>query len=133
MKKSIEIYRSELVWQDRRVSWEESDYQGYLDWLKSFENKQDGAWSRNNYELYLFLKEYSWNDVCYWFDHEGDDEEPRFKFHNDLQDAEYSWTSSLSDIVKDAMREDVYNCEICNEEYADDYNEDWRVSEVDDD
>lgn len=129
--RSITLYRSELVWQDSHLEWDESDYQKYLDWLKSFKDKQNTDWERNNYAFYLFLKDYSWDEICYWFEHEGEDE-PKMLFHSKTHDGDegYSWSTSLTDIIKEVIREDLFNCaDVDDEHYADDWQEDWDINQ----
>jgi len=131
MGKTIQLTRSELVWQTRCNSWDESDYQKYLDWLKGFENKKDqGQWYRDNFALYNFLSAYKWDEICRYFD-EYDEDEPVFVYYDENGEKRYS--SSITDIIQDAMREDNYDCDICSEDYADDSDERWEVITSDDD
>ncbi len=123
MSKSIQVTRDELVWQTRCVSWDETDYLNLLDWLKSFENKE-GNWAKNHYNEYLFLKDYSWDQIAELFNNPSD-EEPTIPYIGD--NGKIWYTTSITDLIQEYIREDVYCADVTDENYADDYTENWEV------
>lgn len=124
MGKTLQLTRSELIWQTRCNSWDENDYKKYLEWLKGFEGKEDG-WAKNNYATYKFLSAYTWDEILAYFDR-NDEDKPRIQFID--KDGQIEYSQSLTEIIREAMREDNYSCEVCGEEYADDYEEDWNIA-----
>lgn len=130
--KTLTLTRQELIWQTREISWNETNYLDYIRWLLSFKNNEDSsAWSRNNYRLGEWLSQYSWEQVVQSMNeysmNEYDPDEPVFEFFHD--NGEVLYEGKLSDVIADAMREEVYNSDVIDEQYADDYNDDWQVSD----
>lgn len=127
MGKTIQLTRHELVWQTRCNSWEEEDFKKLLEWLKSFEGKE-GQWSRDHYMEYNFLSAYTWDEICRYFDI-YDEDEPTITYYD--ENGEKRWSTCISELIKEYMREENYNCDICDEEYADDYDEQWDITSDD--
>ncbi len=128
MSKTIQLTRSELVWQTRQIIWDAEEFQKYLNWLKTFEGKED-AWCRNNYAIYELLAAYTWDEVVDMIQRADYDDEPKVNVVG--YDGEVWYTQCLSDVIREAMREDVYNSDIVDEDYADDYNEEFEIQESD--
>lgn len=129
MKKTIQLTRQELVWQTRCNSWDEDDYKIYLAWLKGFENKE-GSWARNHKAIYDVLSAYTWDEIVDMIENDNYDEEPKVQFCDENGEVWYS--QCISDVIKEAMREENYDCDVCCEDYADDYDEQWDVMSHDD-
>ena len=125
MSKTIQLTRQELVWQTRCNSWDEQDYKNYLAWLKGFKNKE-GSWARNNRAIYDVLAAYTWAEIVNIIEKEDYDEEPKVQFYDN--NGKLLHSQRIGDIIKDAMREDNYNCDVCCEDYADDYDEQWDIT-----
>jgi len=124
MGKTLQLTRNELVWQTRCNSWDETDYKKYVEWLKGFEHS-DQRWGRYNYAIYNVISAYTWDEIVNMIEHRDYDNEPKVQFY--AEDDDYISSESIVDIIKDAIREDNYNCNILDEEYADDFNEQWGV------
>ena len=126
MGTTVRLSRRELVWEYRDNEWTEVDYQNLLTWLKSFEKKETkgDTWVRDHLDEYKFLSHYSWEQVCHYINN-FDEEEPRITYYDDNGEKRYS--QSISDLVKDYIREENYSADISDAEYADDYDEDWNI------
>lgn len=119
MTKSITLNRHELVWQTRTNTWTEKDYNQLIAYYKGFIGKEDeGNWAKGNAQKGEFLSQYTWDDVLkYWnVDYEN---EPFIEINN----GDWSYKEYLTEIVREAMREDNYDCDVIDENYADDYEE----------
>jgi len=125
MGKSINLTRNELVWQTRCNSWDESDFKNLLNWLKGFEGKE-GGWARDHYNEYQFLSAYTWDEICRYFD-VYDEDEPTMAYYD--ENGEKRYTTCISELIKEYMREENYDQDICNEDYADDYDEQWDIQD----
>lgn len=134
MSKIITLTRQELVWQTRENSWSEQDYKNYLQWLKGFKEQMAQAepttWARNNAAIYDALAAYTWDEIVDIIEKDNYDEEPKIQIIHD--DGEVWYTTRISEIIKDAMREDNYDCDVVSEDYADDYDEEWRADTIND-
>lgn len=129
--KTLTLTRQELIWQTREISWSDTDYQAYIKWLLSFKHAENtSAWTRNNYRLGEWLSQYSWEQVVHSMT-EYDPNEPVFEFFDDDGNVLHSvlYRGKLSDVIADAMREEVYNSDVIDETYADDCNDDWQVND----
>lgn len=129
--KTIRLNRAELVWQYRSTAWEEEDYKKLLDYLKTFKDKEDeDDFAKNNARLHDFLSQFTWDQVCDWCEN-YDPNEPQFEYENNYYGEGEIWRHSetVSEIIKDYIREENYNSDIEDEEYADDYDEDWYYRE----
>ena len=125
MAKSITLNRHELVWQTRTNTWTEKDYNQLVAYYKGFIGKEDeGNWAKGNAQKGEFLSQYTWDDVLnYWnVDYEN---EPFIEINN----GDWSYREYLTEIVREAMREDNYDCDVTDENYADDYEEDFDIDD----
>lgn len=124
--KTIMLSRAELVWQYRNSRWEQKDYDNLLDYLKTFKDKDDqGDFTKNNARLYDFLSQFTWEQICDWCEncHQN---EPEFEYENHYYDGQiWRYSETVSEIIKDYIREDNYSADVADEDYADDYNEEW--------
>lgn len=133
MGRSIQLTRSELVWQTRCNSWDESDFQRCLSHLAKYKDEEPkrneegritNHWELSNRERYEFLSQYTWDQICGWF--ENDDNEPKLEYRK-YDDDDWSYSDYLTEIIREEMREENYDSDICSEDYADDYDETWDV------
>ena len=133
MSKTIQLTRQELVWQTRRNSWNEEDYAKYLAWLKGFKTQVEttdnpnSMWARNNAAVYDAISAYSWDEIVEMIKNDNYDDENRIQIRG--SDGEVLYTQHIIDIIKDAIREDNYDSDIYEEDYADDYDERFDVME----
>lgn len=141
MKKLV-LNRRDLVWESYETVWDAEDWDRYVKWLAETVEKhqeEDGSWATFQRDLYNLVKDLTWDDVIADFnkfekDYESDDC-LYIERHNRWQRAdgswdEYSYKNFLHDIIREAMQEELYNDGPYDTEYADDYEEDFRV-EVD--
>ena len=120
--KTLVLERSELVWQTRKTTWEEDDYLNYLDYLHKFKDAKR-FWQKDLYAVYEVLSKYTWEDICrIWA--EGEEKEPTVKFYRD--DGTFRCEASAFDYIRDEMREENYESDVIDENYADVYSEKWR-------
>ena len=121
--KTLVLERSELVWQTRKTTWEEEDYLNYLDYLRKFKDTK-WLWQKDLYAVYEVLSKYTWEDICrIWA--EGEEKEPTVKLYRD--DGTFRCEVSAFDYIMQEMREQNYASDVIDENYADDYNENWRL------
>ena len=123
MAKSITLNRHELVWQTRTNTWTEKDYNQLIAYYKGFIGKE-GNWAKGNAQKGEFLSQYTWDDVLKYWDADYDTE-PFIEIDN----GDWSYREYLTEIVKEAMREDNYDCDVTEENYADDYEEDFDIDD----
>ena len=135
MGRSIQLRRDELVWQTRCNSWDENDFKRHMEWLatyKDVELKQgedssyENLWAYHHRQEYEFLSQYTWDQICGWVNGEDDEHEPKLEYQKNSSD--YGWTTYISELIKDAMREENYDCDVSDENYADDSYEEWDVT-----
>ena len=124
--KTIMLSRAELVWQYRNTRWEKQDYDNLLNYLKTFKDKDDQSdFTKNNARLYDFLSQFTWEQICDWCENYNTDE-PQFEYENHYYDGQiWRHSETVSDIIKDYIREENYSADVVDEDYADDYNEEW--------
>lgn len=123
MAKSITLNRHELVWQTRTNTWTEEDYNKLVDYYKGFIGKEnEGNWAKSNAQKGEFLSQYTWDDVLTYWDALYENE-PFVEINN----GDWSYKEYLTEIVREAMREDNYDCDVTDENYADDYEEYFDV------
>lgn len=122
--KTITLTRSELVWQTRHATWSEEDWIRFLEWLKQSADEKN-YWHDQYAGLYEKIKDMSWEEAV------ADFKDPKIsvpvvKKYNDGT----SWTydQTLYDAIVEAMREDCYDADVDDEDYADDYSEDFDIS-----
>ncbi len=131
----ITLQRRELVWECRECTWTEEDWIGYLHCLKHLCSFSDVA--RQTYEQ---VKDLTWDEVVADFQRYQDTGESKswtevsYIYENSVRTdkIEYTYTQTLADILIDRMREDNYNANVKNTEYADDYDEDFFIEDIDD-
>lgn len=112
MHKTVRLNVRELVWESRHLDWNESDYKLFLQDLESFKDRQDGDWAKNNYRLFQFLSQYTWEQI-YDFMQADEDDTPKFTYINHYyDDKEFSYESSIQDIIREAMQEEVWERDI---------------------
>ena len=134
MGKEIRFERTELVWQTRVVTFNKGDWERIKKWVKGYaeraEQNPKDSWYRTFVSAWEVIKDMSWDEAV----------EQYRKWRDDEQDAIY-WTDHYYDgseykiyfgeWLTDEMREDVYNADIYNEDYADDSSEDIEILEND--
>ena len=124
MSKTLTLTRWELVRQFRKCTWTEEDYQNYLQFLKQRATQHpDTEWGRNAQQEYDVLAAYTWDEIVNMFQSYN---------YDDIPMVSYTWNGHTSkeritDIIRDAIREDTYASDVIDEDYADDYDEDWEI------
>lgn len=130
MGKTITLKRDELVWQTRENTWTEKDYLNLLEWLKGFMDKEPNyVGDRNHQSEYRVLSQFTWEQIVKMFEYGADEDEIRIPYYYESDTTEPAYTSAIVDVIRDYIRQDNYDSDIVDEEYADDYYEDFRVGE----
>ena len=135
MGRKIKLTRSELVWQTREITWDETDWEKFVDQLKKWaELKDEESYYKQVYgPIYEVAKDLTWEQVLDDLNKRENAEESItvkiIRRYNIGTEQEFSDTYDeyLADVIKDAMREDCYESSVCDEDYADDYEEDFKV------
>lgn len=128
MSKTITLTRDELVWQTRCNSWNEEDYKSFVEWLKTFVGKEnESVWSRNRVAEYNIFSRLSWDEICKFVNDDNYEEQEDFRIPYYAEDGDIMYRAYPSDVIQDAIREDNYDSDITDEQYADDYQESWDV------
>lgn len=133
MGKTITLQRAELVWQYRSNRWDKEDFEKLLAWLKTFkdqpkdENGDFSSWRENHVREYDLLSQYTWDQIVDIIEHGNYEDEPKISYVG--YDGSHEYTSNIEDVVKEFIREDNYDSDIDDEEYADDYDENFYFGE----
>ena len=107
----------------RRTIWTEFNYKRYIEKCKKFGTGTDEM-AMLFKQTAEFLSKYSLDDVLKYWDYEDHDEIPSmsFKFSGG-----YINTSSLIDIVKEAMIDENCDGEIVHDSGCDEFSTEWEV------
>ena len=142
MSKRVFLSRSELVWETRDVSWDEKEYENYLNWLKGQNDKyKDDSeqnlsyWYRAQRDAYAVLKNMTWDDIVAEIEKDdscNEDYAPTYIIFKNADGTEM-YRETVIEYIRDAIREDVYDADISGYDYADDYDETWDIQEYEDD
>lgn len=134
--KTVTLERSELIWETRRNTWDESDYQNLLNWLETF---QDSAtvFGRNHYAEFLMFSQYTWDQMVDMIKEiedglKGYRDFPMVEYEYEQEGKQHSYRSSLVECLIDYIREDNYDSEVSDTQYADDFDEEFLFSEEED-
>ena len=123
----------ETLIETRVCTWDEKTYQEHLDWLKEVCETSAYPVNRQHFrEVYDVICAYTWEEVLKYLKGEGDpDEEPKIVHHRTDTDTgePYSWTESLSEYIKEAMREDACQCDVKDSNYLDEVDYDFYEGE----
>lgn len=130
MGKYITLTRRELVWETRRNTWTEEDYNEFIEWLSEYKDRtdaNDSYWAKNRASEYAVLSQYSWDDIVRIMQGNGDEDEPRIQYYDYTGEASYK--VSIEEVIREQMREENFDTGICDSDYADDFDEDFVCGE----
>lgn len=127
-KRTIELRRRELVWEERRCEYTEEHFDNwkavYKAWLTGLNPVPQ--------EVIDKLDELTFDVLCDYIDYENNTDAPYDEEKNALFDSFsiklLGHTFDLLDAAKQDVRELNWDCDICDTDYADDYDEDWIVA-----
>ena len=132
MGKSIRMQRDELVWETRVNYFTEDDWNKIKEWLSTFvdqaEANQIDTWVGHQVIIYNRVKDLTFNDVLADFEEFEKNYESDKCIKVELTNKKYNgeiWTHNLflHDLIIEWMREDNYDSDIVNTEYANDSEE----------
>lgn len=112
MEKNIEFTRCELVWEEYRRVWRESDYLDLLQWLSKSEY-------RANQIRYSYLKDLSFDDIYDIMRGFKPDVEWELEYNY----IGHTYKESLINYIQDVMREDAISYGAYNYRPTDDTEE----------
>lgn len=138
MAKTIKMTRKELVWETREVEWNEVDFNRLKKWLKEFAGKNYDAldnFARSHLVAYEHIKDMTWEEVFEDFKKwdNGDEDAIHWTFtnyYNSIDD--YTYTQYLGDLIQEWIREDCYDADITDVNYADDSEENIKIIDDED-
>lgn len=126
--KTITLLRRELVWQTRSNTWNAENWRDYKDKLE----RRIIKYADDNTQyiisiklLYNCIKEISWDEVVAEYAHYEQTGELKIVWSVEYDN--YILKTSLIEVVQEAMRDNNYDADICDIDYADDYEEDFYV------
>ena len=132
MGKSIRMQRDELVWETRVNHFTEDDWNKLKKWLSAFVNQEEAnqayTWASHQVIIYNRVKDLTFDDVLADFEEFEKNYESdkciKFELTNKKYNGE-TWTCNLflHDFIVTCLREDNYNSDIVNTEYANDNEE----------
>lgn len=129
--KVITLRRAELVWEIRQNTWTKTDWDNFVSWLKS--KVEDPTLPADSWykiywsETYSHIKDLTWEQVVEQVEkyQNGD---PDYILWQEKMNG-YTYSRCVFDVLQEQMREDNYNSDIYETDYADDYQEDFFVDE----
>ena len=132
MSKSIRMQRSELVWETRVNYFTESDWDRIKERLGTFINREEAnqidTWVGHQVIIYNRIKDLTFEDVLVDFEEFEKNYESDKCIKVELINKRYNgetWTYNqfLHDLIIEWMREDNYDSDIVDTQYADDNEE----------
>ena len=132
MGKSIRMQRDELVWETRVNYFTEEDWNRTKEWLKSFVDREEAdnpySWTGHQVIIYNCIKDLTFEEVLADFERFEEVYESDDCIKVELTNKGYNgdtWTYNqfLHDLVIEWVREDNYDSDVVDSEYADDYQE----------
>ena len=132
MSKSIRMQRSELVWETRVNYFTESDWDKTKEWLGTFVNREEAnqidTWVGHQVIIYNRIKDLTFEDVLADFEEFEKNYESDKCIKVELVNKRYNgetWTYNqfLHDLIIEWVREDNYDSDIVDAQYADDNEE----------
>lgn len=132
MGKSIRMQRDELVWETRVNYFTEEDWNRTKEWLKSFVDREEAdnpySWTGHQVIIYNCIKDLTFEEVLADFERFEEVYESDDCIQIELTNKGYNgdtWTYNqfLHDLVIEWVREDNYDSDVVDSEYADDYQE----------
>lgn len=132
MAKSIRMHRDELVWETRVNYFTEEDWNRTKEWLKSFLDKEDAdkpcTWTGHQVIIYNCIKDLTFEEVLADFekfekDYESDDCIHIELIYKSYNGDTWTYTQFLHDLVLEWVREDNYESDVVDSQYADNYEE----------
>ena len=114
---SITFRRRELVWDVYEVCYTKTDWETLIEWVASHQDNEE------NKARYAALKDVDFDRVCAILN--GDEQDIEWEIH--VARYNYTYHESLTDFIKDMMREDAWNCGAIDSYSADDSEEEFDV------
>jgi hypothetical protein len=137
--KTIKMTRNELVWETRVAYFDRDAWKRTLDWLKQFADKpaDEYTWEGRWALVYNRVKDMTFEDVMADFeayeDENNIDNYIVFSFKNKYFDGEEcEYEESLHDLIIDWLRDDCIDSEVIECDYADDYEENIKIADLND-
>ena len=135
MAKSIRMQRDELVWETRVNYFTEDDWNRVKEWLKGFLDKKDAdkpcTWTGHQVIIYNRIKDLTFEEVLADFERfekldkvdEGNDYIQIELINKSSNGETWTYNQSLHDLVLEWVREDNYDSDVTDSQYADNYEE----------
>ena len=132
MSKLIRMQRSELVWETRVNYFTEHDWNKIKEWLGTFVNREEAnqidTWVGHQVIIYNRIKDLTFEDVLADFEEFEKNYESDECIKVELVNKRYNgetWTYNqfLHDLIVEWIRENNYDSDIVDTQYADDNEE----------
>ena len=121
MGKRLIFGRTEFIRDYYETTWDEKDYQDFIDYL----SKQTDVYDITRYKIF---KDLSFEDICKIFNNEKDDIE--YKLTYQCGTDQYSYSEFVTEYIRDMLREDCWSMGSDDSECYD-AEEECKVAEVD--
>lgn len=134
--KSITLIRRELVWETKSNTWDEYDWKNFLEWTeRNIKNEKEAGYYTSNFgKFYEKCKDLTWDEVVKDFNEYEYGDSKKCIYWEEIP----SWSDKpiiryLGDFLIDQMREENYDAEVSDWDYADDYDEEFEIEGLDED
>lgn len=129
--KTITLTRRELVWETRQNTWDKDDWNHFVSWMKNRvedPNTPADDWFKVHYsETYRHIKDLIWEQAVEQFEKYRNGDADYIKWTE--KNGDYSYENCVFDVLEEQIREDNYNSDVCDYDYADNYEEDYDIDE----
>lgn len=154
MGKCIQLTRSELVWETRQNTFNQQDWEIFIKEIKRHCEELSNDDDRNNAHyfraLYAMIKDLTWDEACTDFNRAKNGADRKGLIQTTYRKCTYDWgfsdgqgrslrtpekdydvTMYLYEELEEEIRERNYGYDVIDTQYADDYNEDFKLLEAD--
>ena len=119
--KEIRLSRRELVWEEYVRTWNENDFEEVKKWLS---NRTEDPHCMTRYNA---MKDISFDELCDMLD--GKIEDVTYTLECGSEEHSWSYNESVTDYVRELMRDEAWDYGLFDSWGADDSEEDFEVLE----
>ena len=129
--KTVKFVWRELVWEEYRCEYTEKEWIDIQNYFKENAERQAGtAAERYAVARYGFVSKFTFDDVCDILN--GVQDDPVLTYTVENNGRTWSYDETLTEIIRECMRDDAFDMGPCDSWNADDYDEELYVAFADD-